>query len=146
MINITFPCFLFRSDAKRDRLCAAVRFSWLNFSGKIRLYRTYFPNYFKFSAATISAISSFNFTHMQPTRMKIYFFLNILFSVKPSHPLQTHLLALSHTHTHTLTHTALSPCAEFIFILNLRTSQAQKEAGMYDQLLILFQVFADLNC
>ena len=79
VINIIFPCFLFRSDAKRDGHCAAVCFSWLNFSSEIRLYHTYFPNYFKFSAATISAISSSNFTHMQPTRTKIFFFNSFYF-------------------------------------------------------------------
>ena len=98
VINITFPCFLYPNGADRDGLCATVRFSWLNFSSKITLYETYFPNRFKISAAIISAISSFIFTHIQPTLMTKYFFKHLLFSAQPSHPLQTHLLALSHLH------------------------------------------------
>ena len=47
-----------------------VRFAWLNFSSKITLYQTYFPNRFKISASIISAISSFIFTHIQPTLKK----------------------------------------------------------------------------
>ena len=71
VINITVPCFVFADDADRDGLCAAVRFSWLNFRSEIRLYHTYFPNCFTISAAIISTISSFIFTHIQPTRMKL---------------------------------------------------------------------------
>ena len=74
--NITLPCFLFRNDAERLTLglCRCRRlsaFQRLNFSGEIRLYHTYLPNYFKFSAATISAISSFNFhTHKDIKKQK----------------------------------------------------------------------------
>ena len=94
--------FYFFSLTKRRRqrgLCATVRFSWLNFSSKITLYQAYFPNHFKISAAIISTISSFIFTHIQPTIMTKYFFKQLLFPAQPSHPLQTHLLALSHIQT-----------------------------------------------
>ena len=97
--NINFPCFLYQNDANRDGLYAALRCSWLNFSSEITLYQTYFPNRFKISAAIISTISSFIFTHIQPTLKTKNLFKHLLFSAQPSHPLQTHLLALSHIHT-----------------------------------------------
>ena len=49
----------------------------------------YFPNRFKNFAAIISTISSFIFTHSQPTLMTKYFSKQLLFSAQPSHPLQT---------------------------------------------------------
>ena len=80
VINITFPCFLYPNDADRDGLWTChCPFSWLNFSSKITLYQTYFPKRFKICAATISAISSFIFTHIQPT-LKSKKKLNIFYS------------------------------------------------------------------
>ena len=65
------------NDTDRDGLCATVRFLWLNFSSESTLYQTYFPNYFRISAAIISAIFPIIFTHIQlrlKTTTKIYIF------------------------------------------------------------------------
>ena len=96
MIKITFPSFDFANDADKYELAASVRFSWLNFSSEIRLYLTYFQNGFKISTVIISTISSFIFTHIQPICMQTSSFNFFLFSVKLSHHMQTHLLALCH--------------------------------------------------
>ena len=94
VVNTTFPCFLYPNDANRDGLCATVCFSWLNFSTEITLYQTYFSNCFKISAVIISTISPLIFSHIQPTLETKKIFSHLLFSPQPSHPLQTHLLAL----------------------------------------------------
>ena len=77
VINITFPSLVFANNADKHELAASVRFSWLNFSSEIRLYLTYFQNCFKISAAIISTISSFIFTHIQPIRMQTCSFYKI---------------------------------------------------------------------
>ena len=89
--------YLFSLTKRRRQrwLCATVRFSWLNFSRKITLYQTYSQTTSKFLLQLFQLyLHSFS-----PTIMTKYFFKQLLFSAQPSHPLQTHLLALSHIQT-----------------------------------------------
>ena len=85
-----------------------VHFSWLNFSSKITLYQAYFPNRFKISAAIISAISSFIFTHIEPTLMTKKIF-NIFYSQhsQVTHSRHTiwHLISHIHIYLSVLAHT-----------------------------------------
>ena len=121
VINITFSCFLYLNDIDRYGLCATVHFSQLNFSSKITLYQKYFSNRFKISAAIISTIFPFIFTHIQPT-LKIYIKkLNIFYSqynqVTLSRHTFWHLYIVCSIVFVVFVHNCVSKCSLYVFTI-----------------------------